>query len=180
MDDVVQIHDLTRMELQGGPKQADVAKYNSRLIRVTGPGGSPLYAHRHMASAIAWEFEEVPLTLYLHNSTGDFLDDSLSTCSLEDLEKCELHVGDRTVYCLERCVRSGCYSGVRESSTRFYYAFGAEDDEGQYEVSVGVEFGPTENDEDTVVRFDELVSRGVEYVRFLHVYFMRDPFSDGD
>ena len=178
MDEVIQIHDLTRMELEGGSKRADAAKYDSRLIRVTGPGGSPLYAHRHMASAIAWEFEEVPLTLYLHNSTGDLLDDSLLTCPLEDLEKCELRIGERTVYCLGRCAVSGCYSGVRESSTRFYYAFGARDD-GEYEVSVGVEFGPTENDLDVVVPFDELVCRGVEYVRFLHVHFMRNPFSDG-
>lgn len=80
--------------------QKELAERHGPVIRITGPGGFPLYAHRHISHARP-KADGNGLVLELLNSTGVLVDPGLPTCPIPEISSCELHIGnkDRFRFC---------------------------------------------------------------------------------
>lgn len=138
----------------------------ARVIRVTRPGGSPIYAQRHIAYAN--ETEQGFLVLNLHATT-------LPMCPIEDMERCEVHIGgDQTV------IRVGDYSSALqrtvpiapEQSMDYNYSFREtetaeendeeveeEADQEEFSATLIVIWGPTTRLEDPSLSPAELATK---------------------
>ena len=153
-----------------------INKHNLRVIRVTGPGGSPVYAQRHIAYA-----KEDPgfheATVELNNSTDDHTNTNLPICPVQDIEKCELHIGDEEVIVIGDFERAGGQSSVGEPEQSMLYEFQPNQVSGRCEVSMGVEWGPTSPVEQDVLAPEEYRNEDIAYVRFTDVAFVNHPFA---
>ena len=165
---------------------------NALVVRVTGPGGSPTYAQRHIAHAN--ETEHGFLVLDLHAYYDDKAETILPVCPIEDMERCEIHIGDQATFgvgdyssALQRPVpdtpeQSIEYNYFDETET-------AEDDDDDEEdqhqeeevvqnVSLIVKWGPTTRLERPDVSPVELRNEDIDYVRFERIAFSAHPFAE--
>mmetsp|Transcript_12240 Transcript_12240/g.18771 ORF Transcript_12240/g.18771 Transcript_12240/m.18771 type:complete len:189 (-) Transcript_12240:157-723(-) len=70
----------------------------SRMIRITGPGGSPVYAQRDYFERVRDDEEDGPLwRLDMINYDSIPANPSLSKCDVEEIYNCELHIGTKEV-----------------------------------------------------------------------------------
>ena len=150
-----------------------VAHHNDRTIRVTGPGGFPLYAERHINYMVRdGILGDGDLELPLLNSTGNYRMPGLATCPVEDIERCELHVGNQKfVLGSER----GNLTSERDPHHTVYYSVGS----GSQKMFVTVEFGPNRfhhNGDNYDPR--AFKGTGIEFVRFTEVCFETYPFQN--
>lgn len=174
-------------DLQKDPQaeKEKVAKLENelRVIRVTGPGGFPVYAERHIQHAKYFlqggenDPEEVG-DLELQNSTaGDSTVNSnpnLASCPVQDIERSELHIGDKKV------IKIGDRDNVRPTKRAGSavcgraFDFGSPCDE---EMCLYVEFGPNPFP-DTRPPLNEYRNEDIDYVRFVKFRsYGGSPFS---
>ena len=120
-----------------------------RTIRVTGPGGFPVYAERHFQYAdFDDDFEdEEPWSLLLQTPHAVFPDGpvnpNLPTCQVQDIEKCELHIGGKEIIRIGDCDNWYPISTNTEENIALLYVFQPlQDEPEEYEFHLLVEFGP--------------------------------------
>jgi len=100
----------------------------SRLMTITGSGGSPIYAQASLDDAEMKENKapyvgERVKTLKLRNSTGENADSNLQMCQIEDLENAEIRLGDVLLYVCGRHTTSSCQGEEGELFTKHLYTF---------------------------------------------------------
>ena len=155
--------------------------YNSNIVKVTGPGGSPVYAVNHASKTQLRDRHFHESGIYLRNSTRgsyeafDELDETLPTCPVSDIEKCELHFGN-LVLSIGKANDSMTVSGVGDLQETRIYDFVLFPDSEQ-KVSLEVEWGPTDPLEEAATLFypHEYNNEDIEFVRFQDVIFTNPP-----
>ena len=78
-------------------------EYKRNVVKVTGPGGSPVYAVNHSSKTQLRDRHFHEWGLHLLNSTQvhiegfEEFDTTLPTCPVQDIEKCEVHIGEKVL-----------------------------------------------------------------------------------
>lgn len=146
-----------------------------RVIRVTGPGGFPVYAERHFQYAKNRHNGE---WLELQNSTGEHINPNLANCPVEDIEKCELHIGGKEILKIGDFNQSGSIRLIGDPRCTLMYFFG-DLSNGLYAYTLFVDFGPVPNPEQAeVLAPEEYRNSGVAFVRFSKFQSLEHPFRN--
>ena len=181
-------------ELAAEKEKVNRLEQELRVIRITGPGGFPVHAERHFQHADQHaegdDFDGLH-SISLQNPTerpaGDLAGGSLANpqlvaCQIQDVNKCELHIGGKEIIVLGDYDYLDDDTILDEGEERdwgchlTYDFYSASDDE---QISLSFEFGPvpdlypTETDVDVGLFRNE----DIEFLRFLEVKFWKHPFN---
>ena len=136
-----------------------------------------LYARRHVDYRDPNIDNIYDVELDLRSSTGNHADGSLAMCPVEDIEKCELHIGGKDMYVLGDCDKRDTLTSVGDDEMLLSYQFGPMDDHGWPAATVEVEFGPSPDPQaDDTLSPAEYRDAGITHVRFTSASVRRDPF----
>jgi len=152
--------------------QKELDRRNTEMVRVTGPGGFPVYAERHIAYVTFDEDDEATdCELELSNSDGEHADPNLSACPHpSSIETCEIHFGDQEKFVLDDCVDSE--EGGGEMSL-FYWCGDIASFCAAVEVTIGCSVVDKASAQTLLPRNEDVL-----YVRFRRVCFKRDIFFE--
>lgn len=161
---------------------------DERTVRITGPGGAPVYANAHYVERVNNDDENsspYQVNLHLHNSSGHNADTSLPMCPVEDIKKCELRIGGKETWVLGKCDFACLLSLNGDTNIQYCLDFGPSvkinDAEWYYSTSLYLEWGPNPHpDSGYVMEPDAYRDKGISYVRFTLLLLVRDPFEDRD
>ena len=140
-----------------------------RVIRVTGPGGFPVYAERHFHYATPHSVFPDQRSLKLQNSTGNLVGPGLASCSIRDLDACEVHIGGKEILVLGECDDIDGVGAFGGDDASFRYNYGRWGN-GRYKTGVFIDFGPVPNREYPFTRTpQDYRNEKIEYLRFERV-----------
>ena len=182
-------------ELEAGKAKSNKLEKNlnnalARMIRITGPGGSPAYAEQSFLEAEryagedAWQIDLVTSTENGLGVADRYLprNPALSGCKIEDVYKCELHIGAKRVIKLSEHTVIDSVSYPSTSDHRISVSFPADSDSGVARGALLIDFGGPDaiavESEFPHGFFPEYYSNDqVEYLNFVYVDFQRHPFD---
>ena len=165
----------------------------SRMIRITGPGGSPVYAERSYLErhrpilATGWKLHLINCTA---SQTGDVNlppNPCLAMCNVEDIMDCELHIGTKAIVKLSSCQGVSSVLYPEGEGMPVYccvnFPWGPSERHCQPSVYFGFD-GPAVDPKAADYPngwFPEYYrNEQVEWVRFNSVLFFNDPFEVDD
>lgn len=165
----------------------------SKLMTITGSGGSPTYAKSFLDDAQVEE-NRPPLTfigervksITLRNSTGESADPSLAMCQIEDVPHAEIRIGGALFHTIGRFTEEFTIGDEGDLFDQWVYLYryifrGADNDEATTQVELTVEYGPLPE------RFQQPgASQGphlhanneIEEVRFVDIAFHEQMHGD--
>lgn len=152
---------------------------NEHLVRITGPGGFPVFAERNFKYSIPdSDRGAIGYDLELQNSTGENAKTSLASCTPADFQNCELHIGEKMMTKISSFENEGIVSNIDDPYLALMYQHGLTSS-GWHEKSIVVEFGPLRpgffsegHGYEPSAYQDDLF----EWVRFQVVDFLGNPF----
>ena len=141
---------------------------NAKLVRVTGPGGFPVYAEGHIGDAVRHtDYGSPCYDLELINSTGKNANSDLPMCPVREIEKAEIHIGNKRMFVLGDFDDTDSLSSMGDMESSLLYVFG-----GKKKTVVIVEFGPLPDPFRLRARAPyEYRNEDISYVRFKEVQF---------
>lgn len=167
-------------ELRVAKERVKTLEGELRVIRVTGPGGFPVYAERHFQYA---KYDQGGMEMWIldfHNSTGKLANSNLPSCPVQHIEDCELHIGGREIFKIGDYGHCSSLSSIGEINCSYLYEF--RDDESfpeSREILLQVDFGPNPDPfEADLLDPEEYRNRGITYVRFTDFSIKKHPFKD--
>lgn len=178
------IRDRTVEELQEELKtktkqlQDELVLRDSQLIRITGPNNFPLYAYRPLECVE--EEDDGTFFVHLFNSThvsrAIKADTNLPMCPIQDVTKCELHIGTKEKYLLSEKDYIDCCGTEGDPERAFVYHFGSEH-EALYDMNLLVVFGnDPDPDSDGELKYPEdYRNEDISYVQFRALWMRHDP-----
>jgi len=140
-----------------------------RVIRVTGPGGFPVYAERHFHYATPSRVEPDARFLKIQNSTGNLVGPGVASCSIQDLDACEVHIGGKETLVLGECHDIDGVDSIGYGDASFCYNFHPLGND-RYRTCVFIDFSPVPNREYPFTRTpQDYRNEKIEYLRFERV-----------
>lgn len=154
----------------------------SGLIRVTGPGGFPVYAWCPFNQA-SWDGHVWDLPLF--SSTGVNRDANLPMCPVEAIESCEVHFGRQEIVKMIDSVdvwdsnesRAPDMMGEVGNKEPFVmYSFQYDQDrKPKYQVQVSFGHNPSPNEIVDMIMPASYANRATTFVQFTNVLFQSPP-----
>lgn len=92
----------------------------TKLVKVTGPGGFPIYAKGYLPE---FPGNHRSHSVKLRNATGEDADPTLVKCQLKDVEDAEIRVNEMPIYILSRFDRRSNTTGKDDVYCEYVYTF---------------------------------------------------------
>ena len=141
-----------------------------RMVRITGPGGSPVYAENHFQYAVRDEDEPgfpEKFALELQNSTGETnRNPNLASCPIQSVLDCEIHLGTNKTIRMEERDGYDAMGSVGDRDVEFVFWFQKQSDDCN-DVFLVLRYGPNPTpDIAEIAHFEEYEEGEIQYVRF--------------
>lgn len=150
-----------------------------KTIRVTGPGGAPVYAERHFQHA-KWETIFDLWVLKLQGPTENYVyaNPNLSSCAVEELHNCELHIGGKEIFKIGEFDHRQLFTDADDEELGLMYKYQPNPELTDYSYILYVYFGPTPAPHETeIFSPTEYRNKGVTSVRFKLVTCKEAPYK---